>query len=189
MKIKPSNEPGKVIVELGPREAQLPPLSSGTMEKALPAFQIKKILVPVDFSDCSKKALQYAIPLARQFGAELTLLHVVQPYPPMPEMGPVDVETIQDAHEQLATFRGAVGDVVPSNTIVRTGSAHVEIIDAAKEFDIDLIVLSTHGRTGLEHVLLGSTAEKVVRHAGCPVLVVREHEREFIVQGTANDSP
>ena len=110
-----------------------------------------------------------------------TLLHVVQPYPPMPEMGPVDVESVQDTQEQLATFQGIIGDVVSSNTMVRTGAAHVEIVAAAKELDIDLIVLSTHGRTGLAHVLLGSTAEKVVRHCGCPVLTVREHEREFVV--------
>jgi len=173
MNIKPSEDQGKVTT------------ISGTRDAALPTFRLKKILVPVDFSGCSKKALQYSIALARQFGAELTLLHVVQPYPPMPEMGPIDAESVQDAHEELAAFQRTIGDAANSKTMVRTGAPHVEIIDTAKEEDIDLIVISTHGRTGLEHVLLGSTAEKVVRHAVCPVLTVREHEREFIVQGTA----
>lgn len=155
--------------------------SPRTSDAGLPVFRLKKILVPVDFSTRSKKALHYAISLARQFGAELTVLHVVQSYPPIPEMGPVDVESVQDAHEELAVFQEAIGQAVASKTVVRTGTAYEEIIKASKELDIDLIVLSTHGRTGLEHVLLGSTAEKVVRHAGCPVLIVREHERDFVV--------
>jgi universal stress protein A len=70
---------------------------------------------------------------------------------------------------------------VPSRAVVQTGNPELAIVDAAKELGIDLIILSTHGRTGLSRVLLGSTAEKVVRHAGCPVLIVREHEHEFIV--------
>ena len=68
---------------------------------------------------------------------------------------------------------------MPFNAVVREGEPHSEIVAAAEELATDLIVLSTHGRTGIAHVFLGSTAEKVVRHAGCPVLIVREREHEF----------
>jgi universal stress protein A len=186
MKFKRIDKAGGVMVELGPREMQLPPLPSG--EKAAPraVFNLKKILVPVDFSDCSKKALEYAIPLARQFDADLTLLHVLQPYTPILEMAPVDVETVDDAKKQLAGLQRIIPEAVPSTTVVRGGDPHLEIIKLAKEFGIDLIILSTHGRTGVERVLLGSSAEKVVRYAGCPVLVVREHEHEFVACQTIN---
>lgn len=181
MNIEPGNKPGEVAIEPGLRNTIASPQDSAMQELKLSAFRLRKILVPVDFSACSEKALKYAITFARQFGAELALLHVVHPYPPMPEMGPVDVESLMDAHEQMESFQRTVGKVVPCKTSVRTGIAHSEIIATAKELGADLIVISTHGRTGLEHVLLGSTAEKVVRHAGCPVLVVRQHQHEFIV--------
>ena len=183
MKIKPSDKAGGVVVELGPDEKQLPPVDSGKADAALPVFRLKKILVPVDFSECSKKALQYAIPFARQFGAELTLLHLVQRYPMATEVGPVEIESVEDVQESLEALRGTVGDAVPAKALVRVGDSYFGIIEAAKELGIDLIILSTHGRKGLERVLLGSTTEKVVRHAGCPVLIVREHEHEFIVGG------
>lgn len=189
MKIKPIDKAGGVVVELGPKETQLPPQASGTAAANPPVFQLKKILVPVDFSACSKKALQYAIPFAKQFSAELTLLYVVQPYVPvagMTEMTVVVGESAQDAQKNLQALQKMVGDAVPSKTLVRTGNPYIEITCAAKDLDIDLIILSTHGRTGLEHVLVGSTTEKVVRHARCPVLIVREHEHEFIVDYAAN---
>jgi len=162
------------------------PASSGKPGEAMgmPAvFQLKKILVPVDFSNCSKKALQYAIPFARQFGAELTLLHVLEPAVALPTadgLATVITESTADVQSGLDELRGAVGGDIPASTLVRAGSPHMEIIAAAAALDIDMIILSTHGRTGLSHVLLGGTAEKVVRRAGCPVLVVREHEHEFI---------
>jgi len=136
--------------------------------------------VPVDFSDCSKKALQYAIPFATQFDAELTLLHVVQPYPAVPEMAPVDVETIQDGRRELEALRKTIGDAVRSATSLCTGEPHLEIARVASELGIDLIILSTHGHKGLARMFLGSTTEKVVRHAPCPVLIVRESERDFV---------
>ena len=185
MKFKPSHKPGGVVVELGPTEVQLPVTSSGSAMSPLPVFKLKKILVPVDFSDCSNKALQYAIPFAKQFDAELTLLHVVQPYLPVPEIPMVDVELVQrqireSGKKELEALQRTVADKVSSETALRQGSPYVEIIKAAKELGIDLIILATHGRTGLAHVFLGSTAERVVRHAGCPVLVVRESERDFV---------
>ena len=98
MKFKPTNKPGGVVVELGPKEAQLPVTSAERETAALPVFKLKKILVPVDFSDCSNKALQYAIPFAKQFDAELTLLHVVQPYLPVPEI-PCDGRSTRPASD------------------------------------------------------------------------------------------
>jgi universal stress protein A len=184
MKFKPSDKAGGLLVELGPREAQLPPLGAGKTAGTLSVFKLRRILVPVDFSDCSKKALQYAIPFAKQFGADLMLLSVVPPNPPIAEMGPVDVVSIDDARKELEALRGIVGVTVSVHSVLRTGEPHVEIIRAAAELAIDLIILSTHGRTGVARVLMGSTAEKVVRFAGCPVLVVREQEHDFVGGGT-----
>jgi universal stress protein A len=188
MKFKPTDKAGGVVVELGPRESQLPPLTAEQATGVLPAFKLKQILVPVDYSPCSKKALEYAVPFAKQFDAELILLHVLQTTPPMLEMPPVDVETVEDAKKELDELQETLQDAVRSSKVLRLGSPHIEIIAAAKELGSDLIILSTHGRSGLERVLLGSTAEKVVRHAGCPVLVVREHEHEFIAGGTSGSA-
>lgn len=179
MRIKPTSRNGGVIVELGPEERQIP-------EQALKVpqvFKLQKILVPVDFSDCSRKALQYAIPFAKQFNAQLTLLHVVQPYPSVPEMVPVEVETIQDGRRELDSLQKTVGSAIRSAVSLRTGEPHIEIARAAAELGIDLIIISTHGHKGLTRMLLGSTTEKVVRHAPCPVLIVRESEREFVASG------
>lgn len=154
-----------------------------------PVIHLKKILVPVDFSKASKKALQYANSFAGQFGAELTLLHVIQPAVTAPAFDTLPqelAETTEDAERSLADFRSTVDDGILTKCLIRKGSPHMEIIDLAKELEVDLVVLSTHGRTGLSHVLLGSTAEKVVRRAGCPVLIVREHEHEFIDVGGPN---
>jgi nucleotide-binding universal stress UspA family protein len=149
-------------------------------------LKLKTILVPTDFSKESKKALRYAIPFARQFNAGIILINVVQPHYVGGEFGVVDFPVIEaglqkDSAEQLAALATKnVRDLVPVKTVVRTGSPVNEIIDAAKALKADLVILSTHGRTGLRHVLLGSVAENVVRHAPCPVLIVRAHEREFV---------
>ena len=167
-------------MELGRQEAQLPPLSASELAAPLPVFRLKKLLVPIDFSECSRKALQYAIPLARQFDAELHLLHVVAAYPPIPEMASVDIETIHDANVELAALRDRIRHLVPCVILIRPGEPGAEIVAAARESGSDLIVLSTHGRTGIARMLQGSVAERVLRHATCPILVVREHEQEFI---------
>jgi universal stress protein A len=180
MKIKPSDKAGGVVVELGPKENQLPSEDPRKRAAALPVFQLKKILVPVDFSECSKKALQYAIPFAEQFGAELILLHLVQRYPQLTDALPVPLESVEDDEKDLEALRATIGGSVRSRAVVHMGDPRIGIIDAAEEFDIDLIIISTHGRMGLDRMLLGSTAEKVVRHAVCPVLIVREHEHEFV---------
>ncbi len=169
MRVKPAFKDGGVLVELGPKEKQLP-------TEPVPRFKLKRILVPLDFSDCSKKALQYAVPFAKQFNAEVVLLHVIEPYPAVPQMELVDVETIQDSLVELEIVREAIGEDIHCSSEV----PHVEIAQEAKQNDIDLIILATHGYKGLSHVFLGSTAEKVFRSAPCPVLTVRQFEREFV---------
>jgi universal stress protein A len=187
MKIKPSEKSGGVIVELGPGEAQLSSPGREEINQTLPVFKLKNILVPVDFSECMKKALLYAVPFAKQFDAELTLLHVVPPYIAATEVGGmVDVESMDVANEELQEIRDRLGGSVRCNTLLRKGSAQHEIVDAAKELGSDLIILSTHGRTGLKRIVMGSAAEKVVRHASCPVLIVRENEHEFIAGSEVN---
>jgi universal stress protein A len=182
MKIKPVERKGGVVVELGPKEAQLPSDSAEAATPNLPELTLKRILVPVDFTACTEKALQYAVAFAHQFGAELTLLHVVEPsYMPASEMGIIpDGDSTEDAQKEMQSLVRRLDRAVRYRTLLRKGGAQYEIIDAAKELGSDLIILSTHGRTGLERILLGSTAEKIVRHAGCPLLVVRENEHEFL---------
>ncbi len=148
-------------------------------------FRLGNILVPVDFSDCSDKAVEYAVSFARQFGARILLLHVVQPYIPAPEMTNIDTDVLnsgarEGAEKELAKLAKSLDPALAVETELRFGNPHVEIVQAAKEDNADLIIIPTHGRSGLAHLFLGGTAERVVRHAGCPVLVVRENEHEFI---------
>jgi nucleotide-binding universal stress UspA family protein len=181
MKAKPSKHSGEVILEINRRDEPL------MMAAATAPFRLKNILVPIDFSDCSKKALQYALPLARLHDAAITLLYVVPgamyvsgEYGPL-NYASLEAEIRRNGGKQLAKLAAEeVPRALRADTLVRTGSPSVEIIELAKELAADLIVTSTHGRTGLKHVLLGSVAEHIVRHAPCPVLVVREREHEFV---------
>jgi nucleotide-binding universal stress UspA family protein len=144
--------------------------------------EIKKVLVPVDFSDYSKSSLRYAVNFAKHFNAELFLVYVVEPmvYPPDFSMGQiaipsVDVEMDKRAVEELNNLaKKEIPAELKSKVIVKTGKPFVEIIETASAEDIDLIIIATHGHSGIEHVLFGSTAEKVVRKAPCPVLTLRE---------------
>lgn len=152
-----------------------------------PALSIKKILVPVDFSTLSKKAFKYALRLAQQFKTELTLIHVLEPpVPPTFEersIAPSFPEKASPgAEKNLRTLISSArtAGVPKVKSLFRWGLASHEIVDAAKELDVDLIVMATHGYTGWKHFCIGSTAERVVRAAPCPVLVVREREHEFI---------
>lgn len=137
----------------------------------------KQILVPVDFSDGSAHALAFAVSLAKHFGAKLTLLYVSQAQFYGSEFGhtPGAEGSIREGCcERLRSFAaGRVESDLLEETIVRSGVPSDEIVKAAQESHTDLIVINTRGQTGLKHVLMGSTAERVVRHATCPVLVVR----------------
>ena len=148
---------------------------------------MKSILVPIDFSAESEKALAYAVPFARQFGARLTVLHVVEPValPDFAQSFPLTIENDKvmaecKRHLQRVVKDLAIEPAVMEKTLVRTGRSFHEIAQAARTLKIDLIIIATHGYTGLKHALLGSTTERVVRHAPCPVLVVRSHEHEFV---------
>lgn len=180
MKVKPTKQPGRVVVEVDRKDEGL---LSGAVEAASAPFEIKRILVPIDFSGCSKQALQYAIPLARQFGARLLLVYVMPAnYFIGSEFGPVDFPVpegewrAQSQQELEALARREIGEEVAFDALVLQGQPAHEIAAAAAEHQASLIVLSTHGRTGLRHVLVGSVAENVVRYAPCPVLVVRDQE-------------
>ena len=161
-------------------QALLEPASSSLIN-------LTRILVPVDFSPLSKKALHYATRMACEFGAEVNILHVVEPEVPPAFDGfmiaPPAISTGASSNctGQLKGLANLVrkGGVERVNSTVRTGLAAFEIVEAAKDLDVDLIVIATHGYTGWKHFTIGSTAERVVRAAPCPVLVVREKEHEF----------
>ncbi len=152
-------------------------------------IKIERILVPVDFSKFSQHALRYGCEFAQEFNAELHLLHVlhdlVQVVPetgtPLPPPDTFFEELRASAKESLEKLPGDLwkGEK-PVVRELRVGSPFWEIIQYAKEKNIDLIVLGTHGRGALAHLLLGSVAEKVVRKAPCPVLTVRHPEHEFL---------
>ena len=152
-------------------------------------LKISKILVATDFSDASASALTYGREFARAFGAQLHVLHVVDS--PMLWVGPeaigVDVARIQAELEagagntlnRLVTAEDHVQ--LNATAVVRTGTAPAfEIADYAKSEGIDLILIGTHGRGFVGHLLMGNVAEKVVRIAPCPVLTVHHPEHEFI---------
>jgi nucleotide-binding universal stress UspA family protein len=149
-------------------------------------IKLKHILVPTDFSEPAKKALRYAASFAEQFDARITLLHVVEPIPfgagveAVPLMMPEDELAILAKSRLASLGRHEFMPLLQVSPMVSRGKAWQEIVAAARKTEADLILIATHGYTGLEHALLGSTAEKVVQHAPCPVLVVRETEREFV---------
>jgi nucleotide-binding universal stress UspA family protein len=148
--------------------------------------RFQRILVPTDFSEASQPALRYAAAFAKPCGAEVTLIHVVEP-PLYPEFGYAHVpaqeaKAKRDANEKLDVSRRELAQAgIQAGSVVRSGSAFREIAGQAAEGGADLIVVGTHGRGAIAHALLGSTAERVVRHASCPVLVVRERERDCVV--------
>jgi len=144
-----------------------------------PPLKLRRILVPLDFSGHSRQALKAAVPLARRYGGKITLVHVVPPpvaLSPLPGGGQYLVPRDNDGAVSAAKAHldGLATKLVPrellERTLVREGSAYHEITSAARTLKIDLIVIATHGHSGLRRVLIGSTAERVVRHAHCPVL-------------------
>ncbi|OFW05201.1 MAG: hypothetical protein A3I61_10605 [Acidobacteria bacterium RIFCSPLOWO2_02_FULL_68_18] len=126
------------------------------------AFAIRNILVATDFSPCSERAVHAALALARRFGATLHLLHVVH--------RPAEREAALD---RLGDYAEAQGDGVPFTASIAVGRPEQEIVRYAAREQMDLVVMGTHGRTGLAHVVMGSVAETVVRTAPCQVLTIR----------------
>ncbi len=140
---------------------------------------LTRILCPTDFSEVSTKAEAYATSLAGRYGASLHLLHVDPPSPVMSPYGeiPVDIRLFEDQrqqaeHDLTAARERARAAGVPADASILGGYPAREILDVANREHSDLIVLGTHGRGGFEHLLLGSVAEKVMRKAPCPVMVV-----------------
>lgn len=140
---------------------------------------LKKILCPVDHSECSYLALKYAISLALKDEAKLYLMHVIDSRlydTEMYKFSPYKLNEIDESKirtDLMKSLPEGTTDVLEVETIVVKGVPFNEIINAATEISVDLIVIGTHGRTGISHVMLGSVAEKVVRKAQCPVLTVR----------------
>lgn len=150
-----------------------------------------KILAPTDFSEDSKNALSYVVELANKFGSEVLLMHVDQPLAPVMvgDLSPgFDIGTVnriaeeqrlmalKELDQEIARLRDAG---LKARSLMRVGSPFLEIIHAAQGENADLIVMGTHGRSGLAHVLMGSVAERVVNKAPCPVLTVRHPDRKF----------
>ncbi|MGH7984982.1 MAG: universal stress protein [Candidatus Binataceae bacterium] len=155
----------------------------------MPTFS--KIIAATDFSEDSALALSFAEEIARKFAAEIIVFHVDQPLQPVAvsELNPgLDVGTMNRiAEEQRLLALGELDKVVArlrdsglkARGLLRVGAPFLEIINAAQGEGADLIVLGTHGRTGLAHVLIGSVAERVSRKAHCPVLTIRHPDRKF----------
>ena len=160
--------------------------SEGTM-----SIKITTILHPTDFSELSLLALRYARELSDLFDAQLHCVHVVdesQQYwttmgPEAAPIGPPMDELLAASEAQMQTFAEAHLAGLKSEPVTKVviGKPFLDIIKYARETKCDLVVLATHGRSGLMHALMGSTAEKVVRKAPCPVLTVRSGEHEFVM--------
>ncbi len=153
-------------------------------------IQLQRILYPTDFSELSLYALRYARNFAETFSAELHVLHVVdEAYQNWVTMGPNTVPVGPTAQEMLDLAREQMTSFIQEHLCevgfpvvwkVLLGRPYPTILDYAAQERIDLIVIATHGRGALSHVLLGSVTEKVVRKAPCPVLTVRHPEHEFV---------
>jgi universal stress protein A len=150
-------------------------------------FNIQNILLPTDFSNLSLSAARYAIDIAKQYGAKIHFLNVLEKTPPILAIRSLDlsedkiIKTIEEdarssLNKALDTINRDKGvEIIP---VIQKGIDFEIIIDYAESNKIDLIVIATHGRTGILHTLLGSVAEKVIRYAKCPVLVITPSENE-----------
>ena len=154
------------------------------------SIELKKILCPTDFSENSEHALQFALALATLSQANLQLFHVVEPitYPQSTELFEPVLDEVELMMKMEAAFQKQLEDQVAalkeeySEITAKqvTGTTFLEIIKVARDEGADMIVMGTHGRTGLAHVLIGSVAERVVREAPCPVLTVKHPQHEFV---------
>jgi nucleotide-binding universal stress UspA family protein len=143
----------------------------------------RRILVATDFAESAERAMTCGVQLARRHGAEIILLHVYMDLPAYPEITAGQVETIyeeqrrwiEDALERRA--RAARAEGLLARAVLKTGPAAATIAETAAAEGVDLIVVGTHGRSGLDRLIVGSVAERVVRLAYCPVLVVKTSEK------------
>lgn len=151
-------------------------------------IQIQTILVPTDFTENAACAYAYAETLARTLGAKILIAHVTEPF--VYAVGPGQIaigweemqsEIQENVKTRLQELTAKFGDTTDVETIYRQGTPFVELVRLARDRKVDMIVMATHGHTGFKHLLLGSTAEKVVRKAGCPVLTVHPGDRSFML--------
>ena len=140
----------------------------------------KRILFPTDFSPIAEHAFGYALGIAREFGARLFILHVINEqadlrgfYLPHLAYEEVEADIVTAARRMMDEFRAGIEGYDNHEGAVISGVPYAEILAAADEHAADLIVMGTHGLTGVEHLLFGSTAERVLRHAKCPVMTIR----------------
>jgi nucleotide-binding universal stress UspA family protein len=153
-------------------------------------IELKRILVPTDFSEPSERAAVYALELAKRYGAEIHCVHVSD----IPAdllatstyymTGPSEqfVDQVRDeSKKSLEAFAAKNFPGLGAKAVFLEGRPFVEIVRYTRDEKIDLVVIATHGRSGLKHALFGSVAEKVVRKAPCPVLVVKRDERDFVM--------
>lgn len=167
------------------RNAPCPAFTVRTDADVVPEQAVRRILVPIDFSEASELAVQHGKEIAMTYGAEIDLLHVVEePFYP-PAYGPDVTEfptrdVVERVEKQLADM--ARDDIGYEHVMVEatTGYPSSEILDYVDENDVDLIVLATHGRTGLDHILLGSVAERVLRRSPKPVFVVKPDRKSLV---------
>jgi nucleotide-binding universal stress UspA family protein len=160
-------------------------------------MDVQTILVPIDYSDDAQQALHWGASLARKYGAKLLLLHVIAkaveevypegaglmgPTPPYYDgrapgiwmKRPIIIDHVDTAQTELRDFASKIlQDTVPVEVHIAVGKPSEEIVRVAREDGVDLMIMGTHGRTGVRHLLLGSVAEDVTRHAPCPVFTVR----------------
>jgi len=148
-------------------------------------FKVKNVVVPTDFSNISYSAFEYACSIAEQYNASIHLIYVLEKKPPYlavrsldsseeKVMAAMEEEANIDLQKMLTTLKQTSDvNIIP---ILRKGNDFEEIINYSKEISADLIVIATHGRTGLSHTLLGSVAEKVIRYSKVPVLVLPPQE-------------
>jgi len=170
------------------RLAPCPVFTIRELKEPKPAMQVNNILVPIDFSNHSEKALAYASEIAQSYNAQLQLLHIIEEtmHPAFSVTGKSSifdlVPGIKDDSRKRAEkiLKEFVSDKVKSKVFIQGGRAANDIIKFAKENSTDLIVIATHGLTGLEHMLLGSVTEKVVRMAHCPVFTVKSFGKQLI---------
>ncbi|HAS18298.1 MAG TPA: universal stress protein [Nitrospiraceae bacterium] len=143
-----------------------------------------KILFPTDFSESAENASRYALSLAKKYGSKVYVIHVIEPFTYTTEFG---LDFSAQLKEMEASARRLLDDVAASikknnldvESVLITGEPFVEIIKYARKEQVDLIVMATHGRSGIEHMLMGSVAEKVVRKSPCPVLTIKKSGQTF----------
>ncbi len=151
-------------------------------------LQIRRILVATDFSECANRALEFACELAVRFGAELRLVHVQKDA--IPYHG-YEFDCLEEVQQRLDAMPGPPwSDQLTVTRTVRVGPPSLEIVTEAQDSEADMIVVGSHGRGAVKHLILGSVAERVIRSAPCPVLTVR-HDAPFLAEGPSDavDSP